>query len=143
MPATTSELQPDEKHQIDSARGAILGVYFLALMVCLGRLYVRKFILNAFQIDDWACVTGLVSTTSFAGLSLAVIEFGAGRHLANIPFDDARIFYIFYYAMTVSFIFFALPIKTSLLLHIRRVVPFREFQLQGGPLKLSMNYSHI
>lgn len=129
MPTKTSELQPDEKHQIDSARGAILGVYLFALVVCLGRvsdrilgpcryeagggasaalltsaiclffflekqLYVRKFILHAFQIDDWACITGLVSTTGFAALSLAVIEFGAGRHLVNIPFDDARIFYI-------------------------------------------------
>lgn len=28
--------------------------------------------------------------------------------------------------MTVSFIFFALPIKASLLLYIRRVVPFRK-----------------
>lgn len=38
MPASASELQPDEKHQIDSARGAILGVYLLALLVCLGRV---------------------------------------------------------------------------------------------------------
>lgn len=38
MPTTTSELQPDEKRQIDIARGAILGVYLFALMVCLGRV---------------------------------------------------------------------------------------------------------
>lgn len=38
MPTTTSELQPDEKRQINIARGAILGVYLFSLMVCLGRV---------------------------------------------------------------------------------------------------------
>lgn len=33
--------------------------------------------------------------------------------------------------MTVSFIFFAFPIKTSLLLYIRRVVPSREYIAKG------------
>lgn len=57
------------------------------------KLYVRRCILHAFQNDDWACAAALISTTSFAALSLAVIEYGAGRHLANIAVDDARIFY--------------------------------------------------
>lgn len=63
-------------------------------MVACFKLYVRKTILHNFQIDDWACIAGLTSTTGFAALSLAVIEYGAGRHLANIAADDARIFYI-------------------------------------------------
>lgn len=57
------------------------------------KLYVRRCILHAFQTDDWACLAGLLSATGFASLSLAVIEYGAGRHLANIALDDARIFY--------------------------------------------------
>lgn len=57
------------------------------------KLYVRRCILHTFQTDDWACAAALISTTSFAELSLAVIEYGAGRHLANIAVDDARIFY--------------------------------------------------
>lgn len=132
MPATTAHLEPDEKHQITSARGAILGVYLFALLICSCRvsglpsartrsthpsfisqqhalplsvrpasfnsylfckLYVRRCILHAFQFDDWACVAAIISTTAFAALSLAVIEYGAGRHLKNIALDDARIFY--------------------------------------------------
>lgn len=57
------------------------------------KLYVRRCILHAFQLDDWACVAAITSTTAFAALSLAVIEYGAGRHLENIALDDARIFY--------------------------------------------------
>lgn len=57
------------------------------------KLYVRRCILHAFQLDDWACVAAITSATGFAALSLAVIEYGAGRHLDNIAFDDARIFY--------------------------------------------------
>lgn len=57
------------------------------------KLYVRRCILHAFQIDDWACIFALLSTTAFATLSLAVIEYGAGRHLANIAMSDARVFY--------------------------------------------------
>lgn len=57
------------------------------------KLYVRRCILHAFQFDDWACVAAITSTTAFAALSLAVIEYGAGRHLKNIALDDARIFY--------------------------------------------------
>lgn len=57
------------------------------------KLYVRRCILHAFQLDDWACVAAITSATGFAALSLAVIEYGAGRHLENIALDDARIFY--------------------------------------------------
>lgn len=57
------------------------------------KLYVRRYILHAFQADDWACMAAILATTGFGALSLAVIEYGAGRHLANIPVNDARIFY--------------------------------------------------
>lgn len=131
MPATTAHLEPDERHQIATARGAILGVYLFALLICSCRvsvlplcldksnlsitnlkliysaphyaagtnghpvikLYVRRCILHAFQTDDWACMAAILATTTFGALSLAVIEYGAGRHLANIAMDDARIFY--------------------------------------------------
>lgn len=54
---------------------------------------MRRCILRAFQVDDLACIAAIVSTTGFAALSLAVIEYGAGRHYVNIDFADARIFY--------------------------------------------------
>lgn len=57
------------------------------------KLYVRRCVLHAFQTDDWACMAAILATTGFGALSLAVIEYGAGRHLANIPVNDARIFY--------------------------------------------------
>lgn len=66
------------------------------------KLYVRRCILHAFQFDDWACIAAIISTTAFAALSLAVIEYGAGRHLENIAVDDARIFYYVRYIMALK-----------------------------------------
>lgn len=41
MPATTAHLEPDERHQIASARGAILGVYLFALLICSCRVSIH------------------------------------------------------------------------------------------------------
>lgn len=40
MPASTAQLQPDERRQIATARGAILGVYLFALLICSCRVSV-------------------------------------------------------------------------------------------------------
>lgn len=87
-----SEIHPYITHLI-----TICSILFMKLALsnsCLiFQLYVRRCILHAFQADDWACMAALLSATGFASLSLAVIEYGAGRHLANIALGDARIFY--------------------------------------------------
>lgn len=42
--------------------------------------------------------------------------------------------------MTVSFVFFSFPIKTSLLLYIRRVVPVRKYILLVYQTVYSISY---
>lgn len=59
--------------------------------------------LHTFQADDLACVVAIFSTTGFAALSLAVIEYGAGRHMANIALSDARIFYYVRYLLLMQY----------------------------------------
>lgn len=62
--------------------------------------------LNSFGIDDWACLFGLVScrllfplsltglldanglqafVTAFNGIGLAVVHYGAGKHIEHVP----------------------------------------------------------
>lgn len=46
MPTTTAHLEPDERHQIATARGAILGVYLFALLICSCRVSFLAFCLE-------------------------------------------------------------------------------------------------
>ncbi|CAI0653322.1 unnamed protein product [Colletotrichum noveboracense] len=57
----SSELGADEKYEIAVSYGTIISTGVLAILVCSTRLYVRKYVINAFGIDDWACLVGLVS----------------------------------------------------------------------------------
>lgn len=89
--------------------------------------------LRAFQVDDLACIAAIVSTTGFAALSLAVIEYGAGRHYMNIDFADAR---IFYYVRLHTAPKLRLGLRYAIILtisnqfyYIRRVVPVRKLIL--------------
>lgn len=54
-------LLPDEKYEIAVSYGTIIGTGVFAIIVCSTKLYIRKFMLNSFGIDDWACLVGLVS----------------------------------------------------------------------------------
>lgn len=54
-------LQADERYEIAVSYGTIIGTGVFAIIVCSTKLYIRKFMLNSFGIDDWACLIGLVS----------------------------------------------------------------------------------
>lgn len=59
--AVDMTLQADEKYEIAVSYGTIIATGAFAIIVCSLKLYVRKFMLNSFGIDDWACLVGLVS----------------------------------------------------------------------------------
>lgn len=58
-------LLPDEKYEIAVSYGTIIGTGVFAIVVCSTKLYIRKFMLNSFGIDDWACLIGLVRRPMF------------------------------------------------------------------------------
>ena len=63
-------LLPDEKYEIAVSYGTIIGTGVFAIVVCSTKLYIRKFMLNSFGIDDWACLIGLVKASHVSLRSL-------------------------------------------------------------------------
>ncbi|KAL7941028.1 hypothetical protein V8C42DRAFT_361425 [Trichoderma barbatum] len=83
-------LQADERYEIAVSYGTIIGTGAFAIVVCSTKLYIRKFMLNSFGIDDWACLIGLLFVTAFNGIGLAVVYYGAGKHIQHVTPDELK-----------------------------------------------------
>ncbi|RFU80715.1 hypothetical protein TARUN_1484 [Trichoderma arundinaceum] len=101
-------LLPDEKYEIAVSYGTIIGTGAFAIIVCSTKLYIRKFMLNSFGIDDWACLIGLAFVTAFNGIGLAVVYYGAGKHIQHVTPEELKHWFM-----------------SSILLFLRRVFPVR------------------
>ncbi|KAI0005663.1 hypothetical protein F4779DRAFT_630078 [Xylariaceae sp. FL0662B] len=124
MSATTAvELGGDEKYEIAVSYGTIIATGALAIIVCILRLYIRKFMLNTFGLDDWACVFGLLFVTAFNGIGMAVIYYGAGKHIQHVPPEHLKKWFLLYYVCICMYLSISLAVKSSILLFLRRVFP--------------------
>ncbi|KAI8243240.1 hypothetical protein K4K57_008085 [Colletotrichum sp. SAR 10_99] len=90
----SSELGADEKYEIAVSYGTIISTGVLAILVCSTRLYVRKYVINAFGIDDWACLVGLISVTMFNGVGLAVVHYGVGKHIQHVSQEHLKMWFL-------------------------------------------------
>ncbi|KAF4855297.1 hypothetical protein CGCSCA4_v001425 [Colletotrichum siamense] len=119
----SSELGADEKYEIAVSYGTIISTGVLAILVCSTRLYVRKYVINAFGIDDWACLVGLISVTMFNGVGLAVVHYGVGKHIQHVSQEHLKMWFLLYYICICMYLFVSLAVKSSILLLLRRVFP--------------------
>ncbi|KAK1243314.1 hypothetical protein MKX07_003942 [Trichoderma sp. CBMAI-0711] len=116
-------LLPDEKYEIAVSYGTIIGTGVFAIVVCSTKLYIRKFMLNSFGIDDWACLVGLIFVTTFNGIGLAVVYYGAGKHIQHVTPDELKHWFMLYYVCICLYLSISFAVKSSILLFLRRVFP--------------------
>ncbi|KXJ86612.1 hypothetical protein Micbo1qcDRAFT_219233 [Microdochium bolleyi] len=116
-------LSDRERTEIAISYGTIIGTGSLAILVCGMRLYVRKFIKASFGVDDWACLIALIIVTTFNGIGLGVIHYGAGKHMQNVAMEDLKYWFILYYTCICMYLSISFAVKTNLLFFLRRVFP--------------------
>ncbi|GLI76809.1 hypothetical protein PoHVEF18_005087 [Penicillium ochrochloron] len=88
--ATTwwSEASTQSKQRITTIALAILAIVFLLL-----RLTARHMKRIGLGVDDWTLIVGLIFVLVIAGVNLACIEYGMGRHTSTIPEEDLPTFF--------------------------------------------------
>ncbi|KAF4472573.1 integral membrane PTH11 [Fusarium albosuccineum] len=77
---------PTSAHEVISAGIATTVIALIA--VCL-RLFTRKYVVKGvLGADDYLCITGLVFSFIFLGVTLTLLNLGAGNHIWDIPMEE-------------------------------------------------------
>lgn len=119
----TSEeaLSEEERRAIALSYGLLIGVGGLALIICMTRLYIRKFSMNMFGYDDWACLIALIFTMTFNILGCFIVKYGSGKHIQHVSNEDLAIWLKLYYVAMCLYLYVAMTVKMSLLLFFMRI----------------------
>ncbi|GAA88556.1 hypothetical protein AKAW_06670 [Aspergillus luchuensis IFO 4308] len=103
-------------------------------LVCVLRLYMRKFVLNNFGLDDWLVLVALIGVDLFSALAYIITYYGLGRPLKYVPEDHLVVFLTLEYASQCAYLVIAATVKTSLLIFIMRLFPTRFVHIAGKAL---------
>ncbi|KAK2806410.1 hypothetical protein FQN50_005827 [Emmonsiellopsis sp. PD_5] len=110
-------------HVVIAVRVVVSFLAFLVLLVCGIRLYLRKFVLRKFDLNDVLVIISLILALGFNALSLVWTAFGGGSHVYEVSPETVAIFYKIYYAAMVSYLLVGMSIKLSLLTFLKEVFP--------------------
>ncbi|KAL4940849.1 hypothetical protein BDV06DRAFT_13694 [Aspergillus oleicola] len=121
--SSPTELPSSPPGMVHTIRGIISTVGLVALVVCCTRLYIRKFVTNAFGLDDYLVILALVMVLLFAILSIIITFYGIGYHMNTVPAAKLVTMQYIVYCSLCSYLFVALAVKTSLTVFIMRVFP--------------------
>ncbi|KAJ5819373.1 hypothetical protein N7474_004964 [Penicillium riverlandense] len=103
---------------------AVVGVCAaLAVMVCGVRLYLRKFVLHIFGLDDYLVFLALVMVLVFVALSITLTTYGIGYHQATVPTADMVEVEKYVYILFCLYLWVALAVKCSLTVFIMQIFP--------------------
>ncbi|EHA26904.1 hypothetical protein ASPNIDRAFT_35665 [Aspergillus niger ATCC 1015] len=117
--------------------------------VCGLRLYLRKFVLNSWGLDDWMVMIALVSlpkcsssgrritepqqvmVNGFSTLAFTITYYGLGKKTKDVPDADLLVWWKIYYAALCSYLLVAASVKTSLTVFIMRLFPTHSISIAG------------
>ncbi|RDH38580.1 hypothetical protein BDQ94DRAFT_45674 [Aspergillus welwitschiae] len=103
-------------------------------LVCVLRLYLRKFVLNNFGLDDWLVLVALIGVDLFSALAYIITYYGLGRPMKYVPTDHLVVFLTLEYASQCAYLVIAATVKASLLIFIMRLFPTRFVHIAGKAL---------
>ncbi|CEJ57171.1 hypothetical protein PMG11_05876 [Penicillium brasilianum] len=126
MASNRSEESTQSTQRITTIVLAILAIIFLFL-----RLVARHMKRIGLGVDDWTLIVGLIFVLVIAGVNLACIEYGLGRHTDTIPPEELPVFLKLSYAFEPLYITTAGIIKLSVLFMYHRIFPVRLIKTGG------------
>ncbi|KAI5850998.1 hypothetical protein BZA05DRAFT_436556 [Tricharina praecox] len=98
------------------------------LVICARRLYVRKFVVKWFGLDDWMVVVAMTFVCLFGTLSVVITYYGMGKHFWNVSPRDLAVLFKIDYVAHCSYLYISLFIKISLLVFLKRYFPDEYIQ---------------
>ncbi|KAJ5781183.1 hypothetical protein N7457_006343 [Penicillium paradoxum] len=112
---------------VDAVRGITLCVAILCTT-----LYIRRFVVKSFGLDDYLVILSLILVNGFSALAYTITYYGLGDHQRNvIARGDLVVWLKIYYAALCSYLVVAAAVKLSLIAFIMRVFPQRYVQRIG------------
>ncbi|KAJ5797892.1 uncharacterized protein N7503_007188 [Penicillium pulvis] len=126
MTSDYDEQSTQSKQRVTTIVLAVLAIVFLCL-----RLLARRVKNIHLGPDDVTLIVGLVLVLVVAGVNLACVEYGMGRHTSTIPADREGTFFKLVYAFEPLYITTAGIIKISVLLMYHRIFPVRYVKFGG------------
>ncbi|KAL3466059.1 hypothetical protein BJX64DRAFT_296442 [Aspergillus heterothallicus] len=121
-----------ETPMVDAVRGVTLTLAILCTLVCSLRLYMRRFVVKSFGLDDYLVIVALVFVNGFSALAYTITYYGLGVHQQDvIERGDLVDWLKIYYAALCSYLIVAAAVKLSLVTFIMRIFPQRYVQRVG------------
>ncbi|KAJ5090285.1 hypothetical protein N7532_008969 [Penicillium argentinense] len=114
-----------------AVRAVVGTVALLDLIFCMTRLYIRKFVRNAFGVDDYFVIIALIWVLFFAALSIALTFYGIGYHQDDIPLEKLPNMQYAVYISLCTYLFVACSVKISVVIFIMRVFPTNFIRYYG------------
>ncbi|KAE8374064.1 hypothetical protein BDV26DRAFT_284574 [Aspergillus bertholletiae] len=132
----SSEGQDNEglSHMTIAVRAIVLVLAIATTVVCVLRLYLRKFVIKRFGLDDWLVLCALIGVDLFSALAYTITYYGLGQELRYVSSDDQVVFLTLEYASQCAYLVIAATVKASLLVFIMRIFPTRFVQIAGKSL---------
>ncbi|KAJ5784440.1 uncharacterized protein N7503_009652 [Penicillium pulvis] len=118
----------------DRGRSAIIGMYIvtaLSTIVVLIRLYARGILIRELGRDDYLIVIGQLFAWADMALSIMVVRYGGGEHLADLITNPGKMVKMYKWLVAAQMLyFFALWIcRVSGLAFFARLNPMPRFKL--------------
>ncbi|RAL17461.1 uncharacterized protein BO97DRAFT_447869 [Aspergillus homomorphus CBS 101889] len=114
-----------------AVRAVVLALAIPTTLVCVLRLYLRKFVTKQFGLDDWFVLVALIGVDLFSALAYTITYYGLGQPLNQVSADQLVVFLTLEYASQCAYLFIAATVKASLLLFIMRLFPTRFVHTVG------------
>ncbi|KAK8035673.1 hypothetical protein PG993_010668 [Apiospora rasikravindrae] len=90
------------------------GITIAAFVASMIRLYTRIFVLKrGLLADDYLVIIAMILSLGFIVTTFKAAEYGMGRHLYDVPFDEYSPYFLMY--MTASTVIWALLVSYSLI----------------------------
>ncbi|KAF7590697.1 hypothetical protein BBP40_002533 [Aspergillus hancockii] len=117
-------------HMAIVIRAIVLVLAIPTTLVCVLRLYQRKFVTKQFGLDDWLALAALAMDL-FSVLAYTITYYGLGKPLQEVSADQLMAFLTLEYASQCAYLVVAATVKASLLALIMRLFPTRFVRNAG------------
>ncbi|KAL4953730.1 hypothetical protein BDW69DRAFT_164642 [Aspergillus filifer] len=114
-----------------AVRAVVLALASLMTSVCVLRLYLRKFILRRFGLDDFLVILALVAVNGFSALAYTFTYYGLGADIQNVPSQDLLTWFKIYFGAECSYLVVGAIVRISLIVFIMRLFPTKTIRTAG------------
>ncbi|KAL4798061.1 hypothetical protein BDV19DRAFT_35430 [Aspergillus venezuelensis] len=114
-----------------AVRAVVLTLASLTTSVVVLRLYLRKFILRYFELDDFLVILALVAVNGFSALAYTFTYYGLGADTHNVPSQDLLTWFKIYFGVECSYLVVGAIVRISLIVFIMSLFPTKTIRTAG------------